>query len=710
VLQPLRSFARSEGFIVAVLAAAAALVVSPILAGAPTGDDAFNAYVDGWAAAHHATLPQAFAAYFLEWDIGRGRFIPLLQLLNVVQFRTFHQALPLKILQVSAIAANVATLYAVCRAFGLSSARATLAAAIALLTLQTRFAYDPISQYNLHLPLSTEAALLAVLFFARFSQHRRRRDLTCGLALFAIATLTYEIFLPLAFALPLILRSSRRALLPVGAIVAAEFVAVALIRHLSAQPPGSAYAPNVWTGAYPAAVARQLFGTLPFSYALLDPQAVFRRAEAFWWLRPTRAGTLAALVIAGGFAVVAIARRGEAALERFAGAVVRVDVAAAGLALLVGPAALVAASPFYQQTITLGTPYIPVFAQGFGLALACASIEWPALAVRASRLRPLAAGALACAAYVLADANALAVRGFDSWKYPRETIVRGFAGNVGASLRNGDSLFLDKSYIVNERFERHSTWSNVYFYRELARVDLVTQPIDFEDAAPFARGFELRSRHNEAATGAVIVARLDRSTSGALRIGDALVFERGGAARPPRPALVFGGVASADFTIVRSDASGTTFRFRPSCNNLSPDVLANDAPTSGRLRFGNGFSVEESDDARRWRWGGARASLEVRNPTDRPLMTRLDAQIGTIGDRGGRLRVDVGGRVTSRRLEARERPLSLPLAVPARTAVRILFAADAPNVALAGDARDLRFRLIDEHLHDTSGCALADRR
>jgi hypothetical protein len=272
---------------------AAACVVSPILGTSFLGDDAFNSYVDGWIAAHHSTLAGAFAAYFREWDIGRGRFIPLLQILNILQFHAFHQPYPLKLLQTIAIGFDVATLYAVVRTFGASAARSALACVVAVLSLQIRYAYDPISQYNLHLPLSTEAALLTLFFAARYARDARGRDLAAAVSCFAVATLFYEIFAPLALSIPFVLRRSGspwRPLLvasaPFSAIVLLEGLIVGVVRHVSPQPAGTAYAPTLM-GAYVATLARQLAGTLPFSYPVFDPQAVFRAAQPFWFLRPS---------------------------------------------------------------------------------------------------------------------------------------------------------------------------------------------------------------------------------------------------------------------------------------------------------------------------------------------------------------------------------------------------------------------------------------
>ena len=97
-----------------------------------------------------------------------------------------------------------------------------LACVVAVLSLQVRYAYDPISQYNLHLPLSTEAALLTLFFAARYARDARGRDLAAAVSCFVVATLFYEIFAPLALSIPFVLRRSgspwRPLLVALGAI------------------------------------------------------------------------------------------------------------------------------------------------------------------------------------------------------------------------------------------------------------------------------------------------------------------------------------------------------------------------------------------------------------------------------------------------------------------------------------------------------------
>jgi hypothetical protein len=689
---------------------AAACVVSPIFGTSFLGDDAFNSYVDGWIAAHHSTLVGAFVAYFWEWDIGRGRFIPLLQILNVLQFHAFHQPLPLKILQAAAIACDVATLYAVVRAFGMSARRSAMACVVAMLTLQIRYSYDPIAQYNLHLPLSTEAALLALLFAARYARSGRGRELVAAATCFTVATLFYEIFVPLVLSLPFVLRRAgspwRQALVamsPFIAVVVIEGIAVAVVRHISPQPAGSAYAPT-FTGAYVSTLARQLAGTLPFSYAIFDPQMILR-AQPLWFLGVSLGGRVAAASVAIGISAVRPGGPVSGSL----------GLAAAGAMLLVGPAALVSASPFYQQTIAPGAPYIPVFAQGFGLALIVASVPWPTLSRVPARVRtPCFAVIAAVGAYVLTAANAVSVGHFDAWKYPRETIVTGLTHGAAGDLRDGSTLLLDDSYIVNERMEPDSVWHSQYFYDEWTGYDLMTSPSGVGVSLLPSGGpvFALRSRHNTAAGGALVVAQLARSPDGPYRVVDARITERHGASAMAsgRPKLVLGGFAAHDFALVGSGPDFSTYTFRPTCARLSTDVLETDEPTSGNLVFGDGFSVEESDASQRWRWGGLRATLYVRNPTALPLHTSLIGDVGTVGNAAGSLAISVLDKTRALAFTASSRPIDIALSIPPHSRVTLGFQASAPNVAVAGDGRDLRFRVIDGRLRDRDGCALGDGR
>ncbi len=693
----------------ALLMIASALVVSPVFSTPFSGDDAFNSYLDGWQLAHHASLWQLFCAEFQEWDLGRGRFIPLLQVLNVLQFHFEHEAPPLKVLQMIAIAIDVGLLFAAALEIGGTLTTAVAASFLAIFTLSTRSWYDAIAQYNLHLPLGTAFGLGALWFVFRALRRRSRADYWIAVAAFGIATLTYEIFVPLigpiAFA---ILKSdgSRirrlRLLLPFLLLIAAEGCAVFAIRHAVPQTSNSSYVPRLFTSAYVPTVWRQLTGALPFNYIIVDPQYIFRN-HGTWWTHLSLAGIASALTAGSGVILLCFkplasrARSGDVAM-----------FAIAGGTLALGPALLLATSPFYQNTVRAGLPYIPSYAQGFGFALLLAPLLRPLLNSKQSMPAMLvmsAAAAFACAE--MHSANALVMQSFTSWGAPRQTIVDGLTRGAADSIPNSATVFLDDSYVVNTLFEEGSLWNNVWFYRLFGGKVWRTLPLSAETNNREGGGWEIRTTVGDGVRGVLVVQRIAQSVGSAPVLQDAMIAERD-ALDSSRPLLIGSGFSARDFNTVMSTRGSKLFRFRPRCQLLPTSALIADSPSIIAVNYDQGFSVAEHDAGFAFRWAGRRATMTLLNATRERVAVRVVAMVGTVGGARGSVSVASPGSRVEIPLSSQAAPLRLVATVPSETPVHVHFLANAPNVALPGDARDLRFRISGVTTTDASGCAASD--
>jgi len=527
--------------------------------------------------------------------------------------------------------------------------------------------------------------------------------------MFGAATLFYEIMLPLVLPLVVLAATARRPALvrialalPFVLVAAADALALAEIRRGFPQTIGTAYAPNLDPAAYVHAAALQLVSVTPLLYEVVDPAGLFHATATYW---PFLGFTAVAVL-----AVLAAWRLRGPAPSRFAELRGRALCLLSGSTIFVGPALLVAASPTFQRVIALGKPYAPGYIQGLGLAVACAAFAPDGVPSTARRRALTVAGAAAFA--VLFTSNVLVAGHFGYWKYPRTTIEQGLVHGTARDIPAGATIFLDDSYAVNNAlFPEHMLWSqSMPFYRLWGGRVWDTRPIIMENLSPGQRAYEMRSVLNDAGHGTLVAEEVEgRAAALPPRLLAATIYERGTApaAGSVRP-TVASSFAQTDFTAVDRGSGWALTAFRPHCADLSHDALVANAPSVATIDYAGGFSVAESDGNARWRWGGLHGALSIVNDTATPIVAELSAGIGTVGSAAGTVRVTWPGGSRRLSIDARPQVLRIRVSVAARDRTAVTFTADAPNAALAGDARDLRFRLVNATLEDRAGCAARD--
>jgi hypothetical protein len=301
------------------------------------------------------------------------------------------------------------------------------------------------------------------------------------------------------------------------------------------------------------------------------------------------------------------------------------------------------------------------------------------------------------------------MRGFSSWGFPRDTIVLGLARDL--ALPAQDSLvFLDDSYIVNERFEQGSLWSNVWFYRLYGGRIWRTRPLAAEPSFGYDEATELRSIENTQEHGAFLSQDIRRRSNGVAALRYATIIERD-AAVGARPGLVGSHFRAADFVLTGRGKGWGSYRFTPRCAQLPTSALADDSPSLAVLEYGNGFSVPEQDGSGPFRWAARSSSLTLRNSSTAAAVTYLAVTVQTAGRARGALVVTLAGRhVAEIALSSTAAKLKTTIRIPAGSSVVLAMTANAPNVALPGDRRDVRVKFRDASLADATGCAVADAK
>ena len=699
---------------------AALFVDAPMLVISFVGDDALRANIDGWLAVHHATLLDAFRSELIREDLMTGRFHPAFVGWTLLEMHLIHRPFPLKLAQLLAVGLNVATLAFVVHELTGSAKRALAAAACSVLMLQIRAVYDATNGDTLHLQLTLESGLLTIGLFAYARRNEgsiRWISYGASIVFYATAVALYELMLPLL--LPLLLltasgdrgRTARRFAmsLPFVAVAAADVATLIVVRRMFPPTAGSFYAASFGT-SYAYAAASQVFSTLPFVYEFVDPQNIFRSSGTYWAL-----AALAMLASVGGAVAWLSARRPAVDAVNTRDRINFVSLATGFVLTLSGTIA--AASPIYQQMIRPGLPYAPVYFQGFGLAL-IAFASFPRRTAAPSRQSRLARVAYGLSLLVLFIANVIVARALIPSGYARSTIVDGLTRDAADDVPAGALVFLDQSYYWvngNSYFGLGNArrgpllWDSVYFYRLWSGRTWRTRPLSAEKLSEGEKAFEIRSVANDADHGILIVQRVrGRGISTPPTLQNARIYQRGlsdSAPPAPRTASAF---ASDDFKQVSSGPGWRLSEFRPHCDALANDALVANAPTAARLIYERGFGVVESDGKREWRWAEATAGLTFVNDTDRRIVSNFRAAIETVGRSRGNVTIILPGGEQRVAINAQPRIIKILVSIAPRSHDEVLLRANSPNVALPGDARDLRYRIVDAITEDQFGCGAAD--
>ncbi len=447
-----------------VLALAVAFL-SPMLKSGFCGDDAINSLVmptldsGSWSIVTRTISEQAVA-----WATLQGRFF----LLAYVAYGMFYlingNVLVYKILVMALVLADIGLFGLLIKRLSGSVGAGMFGAAVVLLAMQMRAFHDPILGFSTLLQMSLLWILVSLLAFTTYLQTGKSRHLLLSAAAYLLATLTYEVTLPL-FLIHVIVAwlfpgrqrfgVALRRSWPFVAIAAASVLGVILLRSVYGVSlggaGGSTYMPNADPLAFLTTLAKQTAGAFPLSYHALDAfstSAIHPSPGLFENLAVyARRYPVSTLAVLTGFVLVV-----SAAIRRV-GSDVRDDshparaglIAAVGLALLVLPGTLISLSPRWQTELFWGISYLPVYISYFGVATLAVALL---LAVAESRPRWLMRWAGLTLALLVAlvgtttyHDNRMVIDAWnDGWKFPREAEMAGLRAGTLDALRDGATV------------------------------------------------------------------------------------------------------------------------------------------------------------------------------------------------------------------------------------------------------------------------------
>ncbi len=390
----------------------AVLVLWPTLGLGYFSDDVLTSLTPGILRNNHMSLGDRILDTIRN-SMREGRFYPLHWIPFSGVFWLIRDVQQYRIYIVGCVVINLLLFVHFVRRLSGSAGLAYLAACLTCMLFQLRAFHDPILSFFGLLQMVVALTLLSLIALWRHLEGGGRAWLIWSILIYITSVLLYEMSY-LFFLFHAFLIGRRRLgwrpwlskVLPFAVAAGFGIGMSFLLRWLA--PASSAmhtkYGMVPTPGTFLPALARQISGALPLTYFAADPAGIFRDVKTpgalVRWLG--RADVLAvALVAMGVCSLVLLRLRGRPAND--GGEQTRIDwglLVMLGLLLAVVPGVMTSMTARYQQEVTFGMSYVPVYTQYFGVALVLASVIWYVLARWAGRGVPAWCGRVAVAVAV----------------------------------------------------------------------------------------------------------------------------------------------------------------------------------------------------------------------------------------------------------------------------------------------------------------------
>jgi hypothetical protein len=612
-----------------------------------------------------------------------------------------------------------------------SASLAALGVPVVAALFQFRVFDDPFLAYEGLLQYILLLTLLSLLALDRYLTGGRRRWLVASAALYLLLTLSYELSYPLFLLHAGLMvargrgwRATGLMTLPFAAAAVACAGASVILRAL----PGAVVLPGYQTNPDPIAFAKtlgkQLLAALPLSYYVNRPADVFPPYGLM--MRSWGVACAAAVAFALTLALLARLRRDRPD----GGGIGSRGLALLGLLFWALPGLLTSLTPKYQDALTPGLGYLPVYVQYYGvglLLLAGASSVCRRLSHRPGLARSAAVVAAAAVALVAAHtyaANAAVAEYLAPLRQVRENVEAALEAGLIDGVPDGATLLLDHCYPAWQTDMRPypevrgTRTASEYFYyiHSGKKVQTVVPPLGTVGAVPPPAGvpgpvYEVRDVCDGGRGGHVLLLRRagpDGGVTGAVR-----VFVRGDP--EPAPFLLAGQRAPGgsaggsefllwgrDLPVVGRGPGGAVYALPPALGPFLADSLAVTElePTPTQAVWGAGFYGEERSRKACWRWCSGQGTLLLVNSAAETRTVRLQMTLSCGVGREVRLEggpLDETVRVPAGGLRL-ERDVRLE---PGVLKLRLL--SDGPPLDAPGDPRTLAFTVSDFRLGEARG-------
>jgi len=360
----------------------------------------------------------------------QGRFGPLSAGSRFLVHYIFHEVEYYKVAILTGIVANIAFFGYFLRRFTGSFNLAMASMLLIPIFFQIRNYHDPITSYNLLLQQMCFLLFASLIFFHAFLAKKKLSTFLASAICYLSALLTYEIgFSFLIFFFILAWHHHKNLIASLKTTAPLVFLTIAVLAvnmYARMQFPAhySGVKANLKVEALFTAFFEQLCGALPLSYysQVKGPVLAFLAASDVGYA-----------LILFSLCLYFLKKTGDEKIEPTC-------LIISGFALWVLPACVIALSEKYQNELTFGTAYLPVYLQYFGLLMLLMGVFSAVYAhINSFRVKNLIAVlvsfmAAAIGLITMAHNKAIVEEMNLSWKYPREVLGLALKKGLAAEI------------------------------------------------------------------------------------------------------------------------------------------------------------------------------------------------------------------------------------------------------------------------------------
>jgi hypothetical protein len=429
-------------------------ILSIILRSGYISDDSLNSLTRGCLIEANVSLFQFTYDIFNRWVTSVGRFYPLAWYVYALYFILNSLFLYKSAIVIFVVLDIVVFSYFIYSVTG-SKYLSILAILLTPVFLQMRLYHDPTLGFHLLLQLVLLYFMLSLILLLKYLKTANKLYLVLSLIFYLMDLMTYEIsypfFLVYIFVIYLNYNNKNtsqivRLSLPFILAACGSLLITILIRVYYKIPfadASSPYALNLNTTAYAYTLAKQIYAAFPMSYYLSNPSNIF--AHNLGDLDFLSVEILLIFVLYFGLCIHSAVNLVEEKPSRINHLLIY------GILFLVLPAIIISFSPKFQNELTWGIGYLPVYLSYFGLILISSyivcklSFKIISIDMNLFRMAALLFALIIVFICALNYSNNLNVieRSNSEWLYPRDIAEMSMKDGIFNYVPDGSILLVD---------------------------------------------------------------------------------------------------------------------------------------------------------------------------------------------------------------------------------------------------------------------------
>lgn len=446
------------------------MALSPVLTSGYMADDAINSLSAGVIMDSNKSILELTTDSITDW-FKAGRFFPF-SVYGYVLFSLVQSLFIYKLSILVLIIVNIAIFGYFVKLITRSQSLSLLSMAILPALFQLRSYHDPILAFAGVQQIMFLYTFGSLIFLIHYLNTSKKYYLALSIILYLVSVFTYEIsyaFFILHFLVVYFYKGKKEwryavtAVAPFGLL---SIIAISIsfgIRFYYKVPLSGgahgAYVPNFDVAVYFDTLLKQTFAALPLTYYFFNPNKIFTESTSIFGEQ-----LFLGLFIFASFMMLFFFLFRNITKESIASnsKIGTGKLFALGVFVLILPGVLMSLSPKYQQELSWGLGYLPVYFSYFGIALLLIMIIYLLFSKMLKKriinilLSLLIASGLALVVLMNFNNNkAVVALSNKYWLYPRNIIENAISNGLFKKVGSGSELLIDGKY----------SWDLSAFYR-----------------------------------------------------------------------------------------------------------------------------------------------------------------------------------------------------------------------------------------------------